>query len=73
MGDRGGVLIRTEDCWVLLYTHYGRSRLFCDVKYGLERLYEDHGEYHVGSEKAAYIFSFIDPTCNNTIKDVYLS
>ncbi len=59
MGDRGGVFIGTEDCWVFLYTHYGRVKLISNIKNGLKRLYGEYGDSHFysGEKQAAYIFS----------------
>ena len=57
MGDRGGVLIRTEDDFVFLYTHWYGSSLISDVKNGLKNLFdnEDRPKFDNGSCQAAYI------------------
>ena len=56
MGDRGGVLIRTEDDFVFLYTHWYGSSLISDVKNGLKNLFDnDRRRFDDGECQAAYI------------------
>ncbi len=57
MGDRGGVLIRTEDDFVFLYTHLYGSFLISDVKNGLKKLFnDDKHKIDEADRVAAYIF-----------------
>ena len=57
MGDRGGVLIRTEDDFVFLYTHWYGSSLISDVKNGLKQLFnDDKHKIDEADSVAAYIF-----------------
>ena len=59
MGKRGKVLIKWEDNWVSLYTHWGASELLYDIKRGLKQLFTDWGERDLdrGDRQAAYIFA----------------
>jgi len=57
LGDRGGVLIRTEDDFVFLYTHLYGSFLISDVKNGLKKLFnDDKHKIDEADRVAAYIF-----------------
>jgi len=58
MGDRGGVLIKSNWDWAYLYTHYNASDLILNVKNGLKKLLEDYEYYfNNGSKQSAYIFA----------------
>jgi len=64
LGDRGGVLIRTEYGFVYLYTHWRAYKLISDVQKGLKSLYrERQGMW--GDKIIVYIFA-------EMIKDVDL-
>jgi len=57
LGDRGGVLIRTEDDFIFLYTHWYGSFLISDVKNGLKKLFnDDKNKIDEADRVAAYIF-----------------